>query len=207
MSEETKTEFINKPTNRGFERIEFRDHYGVDCSIQASSLATEECIWFGCSKLELKGFRPGSGWLDIDADSLGFKYLQGNTRMHLTREQVQNLLPILEDFAYANLTEQDVVEVTEVLQNAVREGNELAALRDQSPWIAVSERLPENVGWYLVTIEELSDLGRSKFTFIVSYGHSSERGFYWRTQPGETVIAWQNRPSPYVTEGQDGTKS
>ena len=35
-------------TERGFLRGEFTDRYGHECSIQESSLATEECIWLGC---------------------------------------------------------------------------------------------------------------------------------------------------------------
>lgn len=34
-------------TNRGFAIGTFKDHYGTECSIQKSSLATEEAIWFG----------------------------------------------------------------------------------------------------------------------------------------------------------------
>ena len=34
-------------TNRGFAVIEFKDRYDKDCSIQISSLATENCLWMG----------------------------------------------------------------------------------------------------------------------------------------------------------------
>lgn len=34
-------------TEKGFAIIEFKDRYGKDCSIQKSSLATEDCIWMG----------------------------------------------------------------------------------------------------------------------------------------------------------------
>lgn len=38
------------PANdRGFLRGEFLDRYGEKCSIQKSSLATEDCIWLGCN--------------------------------------------------------------------------------------------------------------------------------------------------------------
>jgi hypothetical protein len=37
-----------KPANdRGFLRADFKDRNGEDCSIQQSSIATEECIWLG----------------------------------------------------------------------------------------------------------------------------------------------------------------
>lgn len=34
-------------TARGFSRIEFADYNGEMCSLQKSSLATEDCIWLG----------------------------------------------------------------------------------------------------------------------------------------------------------------
>lgn len=57
-------------TDRGFKKIEFNDLYNKKCSIQKSSIASQEAIWFG-----------------IDGD-----------RMHLSREDVKELLPILERF-------------------------------------------------------------------------------------------------------------
>jgi len=65
----------NTKTNRGFAVVEFIDRYGVPSSIQKSSLATEDAIWFG-----------------IDGpDNIC-------TRMSLTREQVKALLPVLKHF-------------------------------------------------------------------------------------------------------------
>lgn len=36
-----------KKTQRGFSHIEFVDYYGQQYSIQKSSIATTDCIWFG----------------------------------------------------------------------------------------------------------------------------------------------------------------
>lgn len=60
-------------SDRGFKRGEFRDHNNEKCSIQESSLATEDCLWLGADP----------------------------NRMHLTRAQVQELLPMLSCFAYS----------------------------------------------------------------------------------------------------------
>lgn len=60
-----------KQTQRGFDIGVFTDFNGVECSIQKSSVATDDLIWLG----------PESG------------------RMHLTRAQVENLLPNLQKFA------------------------------------------------------------------------------------------------------------
>lgn len=65
------------PTNRGFNRAEFTDRYGSECSIQESSLATEYALWLGVHK-----------------DFNGVE----STRMHLTQEQVAELLPLLQRF-------------------------------------------------------------------------------------------------------------
>jgi hypothetical protein len=57
-------------TLRGFAWSEFTDHNGNQCSLQKSSLATEDCIWLG----------------------------RAEARMHLTREMVEALLPYLMTF-------------------------------------------------------------------------------------------------------------
>lgn len=62
-------------TNRGFSLVEFEDSYGVKCTLQKSSLATADAIWLGVH----------------DAKPIG-------SRMHLTRNQVKKLLPILQRF-------------------------------------------------------------------------------------------------------------
>ncbi len=60
-----------KHTSRGFAIVNFKDHYGLHCSLQKSSLADQDAIWLG-----------GNG-----AD-----------RMHLTQDHVAALLPILQRF-------------------------------------------------------------------------------------------------------------
>lgn len=59
-------------TQRGFDLAAFEDLYGKPCSIQKSSLATEDCIWLG-------------------VDGADF-------RMHLTQQHVADLLPLLNRF-------------------------------------------------------------------------------------------------------------
>lgn len=64
---------VMRTTNRGFAIADFRDSCDAPCTIQKSSLASEDCIWLGVHK-------PGSD------------------RMHLTQEQVADLLPLLQRF-------------------------------------------------------------------------------------------------------------
>ena len=95
-----------RKTERGFGIGEFVDRYGAKCSIQKSSLATQDAIWFGVDD-------PNPQIMVYDADRLGIptdgasngwiKYeipqeVLINTRMHLTRKQVAKLLPILQKF-------------------------------------------------------------------------------------------------------------
>ena len=99
-------EIIQGETNRGFGIIEFTDRYGVRCSLQKSSLATEDAIWFGCDDLnpqimasQAKAFgietTETCGWVPYPIP----KEVLMNDRMHLTRSQVKDLLPILQKFA------------------------------------------------------------------------------------------------------------
>ncbi|BAO05166.1 hypothetical protein AN649_10040 [Clostridium sporogenes] len=87
-------------TDRGFKLIKFEDFYDVKCNIQESSLATEEAIWFGVEDAnprilasKIKEGRTEWAKYPIPDDVLL------STRMHLTREQVKELLPILQKFA------------------------------------------------------------------------------------------------------------
>lgn len=96
-------------TQRGFKTGSFVDRYGSKCSIQKSSLATEDAIWLGvddanpqimCSKAIEMGLRERT---HTEADNGWTKFyvpsdVQFSTRMHLTQKQVKELLPILQKF-------------------------------------------------------------------------------------------------------------
>lgn len=45
---------IVEKTARSFELIQFIDRYGIKCSLQKSSLAGEEAVWFGVDDPEPK---------------------------------------------------------------------------------------------------------------------------------------------------------
>lgn len=94
-------------TERGFANGEFVDQYGAKCSIQASSLATKSCIWFGINDADpkimasdaiKKGIDTGgqtTGWVNYPVP----EEVLLSTRMHLSREDVKKLLPLLNKFA------------------------------------------------------------------------------------------------------------
>lgn len=87
-------------TERGFSIANFIDRYGEKCSLQKSSLATEDCIWFGLDDatpqiMASKIIDGGTGWAKYplpDDVHIG-------TRMHLTQDMVKMLLPYLQKFA------------------------------------------------------------------------------------------------------------
>lgn len=92
-------------TGRSFARLEFVDRYGASCSLQKSSLATEPAIWLGVNDAAPKilakdaaahGIDPGdgTGWVSYPVPA----GVLMTTRMHLTREQVAELLPHLQRF-------------------------------------------------------------------------------------------------------------
>ena len=82
-------------TGRGFTLIEFTDRYDVKCSLQKSSLATEDAIWFGCDNANPRAMIAGFGWKEIELP----EDTVCDTRMHLTQDQVKELLPVLQYFA------------------------------------------------------------------------------------------------------------
>lgn len=77
-------------TSRGFGRREFEDMYGSTCSIQDSSLATDDAIWLGVNDGEHFECKPPYN-TNPDAKSNG-------GRMHLSRGHVAALLPLLQHF-------------------------------------------------------------------------------------------------------------
>ncbi len=101
-------------TGRGFSNLEFKDHYGAECSIQKSSLATEDAIWIGindanpqimASQAKAAGIETNesTGWIKYPIH----KEVLLNTRMHLTREQVAEMLPYLQEFVETGEIGQD----------------------------------------------------------------------------------------------------
>ena len=66
-----------KVTDRGFRWLEFKDHYGSECAIYESSLATEDCIWLG-------NLKCSNG--------------EESHAMHLTQDMAASLIPLLQHF-------------------------------------------------------------------------------------------------------------
>jgi len=95
-----------RSTERGFAIGEFKDQYGLKCSIQKSSSATKDCIWLGVDdaspEIMVSDARRlgitnsnANGWMPYEVP----REVLMHTRMHLSREDVKKLLPILQKFA------------------------------------------------------------------------------------------------------------
>lgn len=74
-----KTESLTIKVENGLSKITFEDDYKQQCSLQKGNATLENKIWLGVEK-------------DINGKAV-------NARMHLTQEQVKNILPYLEKFA------------------------------------------------------------------------------------------------------------
>lgn len=92
-------------TSRGFGVIEFTDAYGKSCSVQESSSADRSCIWLGIDDAEPSIMASQARSFGVETDKRNGwvpfpipEEVSLNTRMHLTREQVKELLPILKHF-------------------------------------------------------------------------------------------------------------
>lgn len=96
---------IASTTERGFALIEFQDRYDNKCSLQKSSLATEDAVWFGLdsAKPQIMACHAMANGVDTDKAVGWVPYpipedVLLATRMHLTRAQVAALLPALQHF-------------------------------------------------------------------------------------------------------------
>lgn len=81
-------------TEENYPYIEFRDFDGFACSLQISSLDTTDCIRLGIDDPDPKIFTH-RGWQSYSLPA-GVSF---RTRMHLSQEQVRELLPYLLRFA------------------------------------------------------------------------------------------------------------
>lgn len=93
-------------TQRGFNINKFKDNYGSECSIQESSSAMDNLIWFGVNnanpqimvydaqRLGLDTSGAQNGWMDYPVP----KEVSMSTRMHLDQKTLHKLMPSLESF-------------------------------------------------------------------------------------------------------------
>ena len=92
-------------TGRGFSFVEFEDSYGKKCSIQKSSNAEGDYIWIGCDDAEPKVLAREAGRLGINTEhTTGWvdypipKNVSLTTRMHINKDQAEDIIAILNEF-------------------------------------------------------------------------------------------------------------
>ena len=93
-------------TARGFTIYNFLDDNGEECSIQKSSAAEDDYIWLGNLKAKPSIMVSDAIKLGMDTNGLEVGHMEYKlpeevhftTRMHLSREDVASLIPILQKF-------------------------------------------------------------------------------------------------------------
>ena len=98
---------------------------------------------------------------------------------------------------YAKVLNKETGEVMELfkksngeLQKAVDRIEALPSAQPEQRWIPVSERMPEESGWYIVTTEDETDTHLRWFSTL--------HGFEWEEK--DNTIAWMPLPKPYEGE-------
>lgn len=96
--------FKHSHTARGFEHVEFKDFYEAKCYLQQSSIAIYEqpgssCVWLGLVDADPKIMWKDALRLGMDVPKREGWYpfkvpeeVMLSTKMHLSREQVQELI-------------------------------------------------------------------------------------------------------------------
>jgi hypothetical protein len=99
-------EIVPSTTGRGFALLEFSDLYGARCNAQLSRLVEPEAIWLGVEGAEPQIMASQAAAFGVETkETVGWvpypipDQVLLTTRMHLSREQVAVLLPILQRFA------------------------------------------------------------------------------------------------------------
>lgn len=123
-----------KKTQRGFDIAKFEDSSGLECSLQKSSSAMEDKIWFGIDKPKLTIFKDESmgQYETIEMPKL---YMV-DSRMHLTRFQVMQLLPALQNFVH---TGSITVEYPELLEDDNTEDGIIENLLYDAEWMDLDD--------------------------------------------------------------------
>lgn len=69
--------------SRGFSYFSFKDRNGEDCSIQKSSIATEDCLWIGCDNNSMPHHATGQ---------------YSSPRMHINKNMAKKIIKKLIKF-------------------------------------------------------------------------------------------------------------
>lgn len=133
---------VNGKTERNFPFIAFEDFYGTLCEVQISSLATQDAIWLGVSNVNpviLHGDAKRLG-IKTDATTGWVPYpipseVLLSSRMHLTRDEVAALLPVLQHYVNTgelpNVTFENQIEEGKIYTNKSGRTREVIGIGDK----------------------------------------------------------------------------
>ena len=129
----------------------------------------------------------------------------------ISRKYIQEHIPELDSYdngCYVWLKREDVDDLINnapAVEPFERIGSiceENCGYRPQGEWIPVSERLPEEYGYYLVT----TDGSHNAVIDIAEYGkffRKPENEYVLEWNKASRVIAWQPLPEPYKKGGAE----
>ena len=161
----------------------------LKCMERDTSGQDEMCNSHKCDECSLNYERGNMGeqkeWLRMAIKALEQEPCEDAVSVASVFEIMGNLMSIPYDFDRI-ITEKDVSE-------SMDEIRELPRVTPQEPkWIPVTERLPEEEGFYLVTRRITDDVA----TFIFRRTPTSKD--YWK----RCVTAWKPLPQPYKAESE-----
>lgn len=123
------------------------------------------------------------------------------THKILKDEEENMMLEVQKAIGYA-VDKDELIKALRYDRNQYEKGFKDGA-EQKAKWIPVSERLPEESGLYLVTLE-YKEHGKGVTTL---WYHGKQYGeFGWDLHVADVVIAWQPLPEPYK-EAEDDYKN
>jgi len=93
-----------------------------------------------------------------------------------------------------------VVDAVDVV-DAIEKISKLPSAQPEQRWISVSERLPEEYGNYLISIDgEEPDIGTINPNDPRGWSLCDANGFYWASDKHLNITAWMPLPEPWKGE-------
>lgn len=74
---------------------------------------------------------------------------------------------------------------------------------EQTKWIPVSERLPKDTGWYLITFKTANGVAVCELSYRKPENYWTDKDISKKVLDNNDILAWMPLPEPYK-EKQDG---
>lgn len=124
----------------------------------------------------------------------------------------QNLQLTCNQLATDSISRQAAIDVADAVWSVTGDKNvakvwdqikDLPSAQPEQRWIPVSERLPEEYGNYLISIDgEEPDIGTINPNDPRGWSLCDANGFYWASDKALNITAWMPLPEPYKKENR-----